>query len=132
METFYLCNKKARRELNIFVNGQPQLLFCAEPTYLGIKLNRTLSFRRHLESLCKKLTSRVELLKLLARSSCGADGTVLCTAILALVHSTAEYCAPVWCRSAHTRLIDKLINNALLTVTGCLRSTSMDNTFYLS
>ena len=25
---------------------------------------------------------------------------------LALVHSTAEYCAPVWCRSAHNRHID--------------------------
>jgi len=49
------------------------------------------------------------------------------TATLALVHTTAEYCAPVWCRSAHTRLINPTINNALRIVTGCLRPTPADN-----
>ena len=39
----------------------------------------------------------------------------------ALVHSTAEYCVLAWCRSAHTRLIDPTINDALRIVTGCLR-----------
>jgi len=43
------------------------------------------------------------------------------------VHSTPEYCAPVWCRSAHTRLIDPAINDALQTVTECLRPTTEDN-----
>jgi len=43
------------------------------------------------------------------------------------VHSTAEYCAPVWCRSAHTRLIDPAINKVLRIVTGCLRPTPADN-----
>jgi len=43
------------------------------------------------------------------------------------MHSTAEYCAPVWCRSAHTRLIDPAINDALRVVTGCLRLTPADN-----
>jgi len=44
-----------------------------------------------------------------------------------VVHSTAEYCAPVWCRSAHTRLIDPAINDTLRIVTGCLRPTPADN-----
>ena len=43
------------------------------------------------------------------------------------MHSTAEYRAPVWCRSAHTRLIDPAINDALPIVTGCLRPTPADN-----
>ena len=34
--------------------------------------------------------------------------------------------APVWCRSAHTRLIDSVLNDALRIVTGCLRPTPMD------
>ena len=58
-----------------------------------------------------------------------ADAIVLSTAGLALVHSTAEYCTPVWCRSAHTRVIDKLINDALRIVTRCLRPTPTDNLF---
>ena len=47
-------------------------------------------------------------------------------ATLALVYSTAEYCAPVWCRSAHTRLIGPVVNNALRIVTGCLLPTPKD------
>jgi len=43
------------------------------------------------------------------------------------MHSTAEHCAPVWCRSAHTRLIEPAINDALRIVTGCLRPTPVDN-----
>ena len=35
--------------------------------------------------------------------------------------------APVWCRSAHTRLIDPIINDALRIVTGCLRPSPADN-----
>ena len=45
-----------------------------------------------------------------ASSGWGAGATTLRVATLALVHSTAEYCAPVWCRSAHTRLIDPTIH----------------------
>ena len=43
---FHLYNKEARRELSIFVNG-PTLPFSAEFTYLDIKLDRALTFRRH-------------------------------------------------------------------------------------
>ena len=40
------------------------------------------------------------------------------------MHSTAEYCAPVWCRSAHTRLINPTIDNALRIVTADRMSSS--------
>ena len=90
-------------------------------------MDRSLTYRRHLESLRKRLTSRVALLRRLAGSDWGAGATILRTATLALVHSTAEYCAPVWCRSAHTRLTDPVMNDALRTATGCLRPTPADN-----
>ena len=53
----------------------------------------------------------------------GVGATTLRTATLVRVHSTAEYCIPAWCSSAHTRLTDPIINDALRTVTGCLRPT---------
>ena len=56
----------------------------------------------------------------------GAGAKTLRTAALSLVYSTAEYSAPVWCHSAHTRLIDSVLNNALRIVTGCLRPTPTD------
>jgi len=61
--------------------------------------------------------SRVALMRWFASSDWGAGATTLQTATLALVHSSAEYCAPVWCRSAHTRLIDPAITDALRIVT---------------
>ena len=60
-------------------------------------------------------------------SGWGAGAKTLRIAALSLVYSTAKYCAPVWCRSAHTRLIDSVLNDALRIVTGCLRLTPTDH-----
>ena len=46
---------------------------------------------------------------------------------LSLVYSTAEYCAPVWCRSVYTRPINSVLNDALRIVTRCLRPTPTDH-----
>ena len=110
--------------------GRPYF-FCQTTLYF-IKPNRTLTCRRHLESLRKKLTSRFGLLRRLAGSRWGASTKVLCTASLALVHFTTVQCAPVWCHSAHTRLINKPINEALCIMSRCPRSTPMNNLFVLS
>ena len=83
-------------------------------------------------ALHKKLSSRVTLLRRLVGSGWGAGAKTLRIASLSLVYSTAEYCAPVWCRSAHTRLIDSVLNDALSIVTGCLRPTPTDHFSVLS
>jgi len=128
---FHLNNKEAKRELKVNFNNET-LPFCSEPKYLEVTLDRSLTYRRHLESLCKKLTSRVALLRRLAGSGWGAGATTLRTATLALVHSTVEYCGPVWCSSAHARLIDPAINDALRIVTGCLCPTPADNLSFVA
>ena len=120
---FYLNNREAKRELKVY-NNDRLLPFCPTPTYLGVKLYRLLTFRHHLVALRKKLSSRVTLLRRLVGSGWGAGVKTLRIATLSLVYSTAEYCAPVWCRSAHTRFIDSVLNDALRIVTGCLRPTS--------
>ena len=65
-------------------------------------------------------------------SGWGAGAKTPRIAILSLVYSTAEYCAPVWCRSAHTRLIDSILNDALRIVRGCLLPTPTDHLPILS
>ena len=62
----------------------------------------------------------------------GAGAKTLRTAVLSLIYSTAEYCAPAWCRSAHTRLIDSVLNDVLRIVIGCLDPTPTDNLPVLS
>ena len=119
---FHLNNREAKRELKVY-NNRRLLPFCPTPTYIGVKLGRLLTFCDHLVALRKKLSSRVILLRRLVGSGWGAGAKTLRIATLSLVHSAAEYCAPVWCRSAHTCLIDCVLNDALHIVTGCLRPT---------
>ena len=47
--------------------------------------------------------------------------------VLSLAYSTTEYCAPVWCCSTHTLLIDSILNDALRIVTVCLYPTPTED-----
>ena len=49
---FHLNNREAKRELKVYNNGR-LLLFCPTPTYLEVKLDRSLTFRHHLVALRK-------------------------------------------------------------------------------
>ena len=121
---FHLNNKEAKRELKVKYNNEI-LPFCSEPKYLGVMLDRSLTYCLHLESLRKKLTSR-SWGGLLARAGV-LEQQLLQIATLALVHITAEYFVPVWCRSSYKRLADPAINDALHIVTGCLHLTPAGN-----
>ena len=114
---FHLNNREVKGELKVYNNGR-LLPFCPTPTYLGAKLDRSFTVCHHLVALRKKLSLRVTLLRQLVGSGWGAGSKTLRIFILSLVYSTAEYCAPVWCRSAHTCLIDTVLNKALRIVTG--------------
>ena len=115
---FHLHNREAKRELKVCNIGKT-LPFYPVLIYLGVKLTN----RPHLEALRKKLCARVSLLRRLVGTGWCASAKTLRTAALSLVYSTAEYCAPVWCRSVHMRLIDSVLNDALRIVTGCLLPT---------
>ena len=82
--TFHLNNREAKRELNVYNNGN-LLPPSPVPTYLGVKLNRSLTFRHHLEALRKKLSNRVGLLRRLAGSGWGAGIAHPCS-FLSLLH----------------------------------------------
>ena len=47
---------------------------------------------------------------------------VICSA---LCYSAAEYCAPVWSRSAHTSQVDVQLNSTMRLISGTLRSTPL-------
>ena len=49
---FHLNNRENKRELKVYNNNR-LLPFCPTPTYLGIKLDRSLTFRHHLVALRK-------------------------------------------------------------------------------
>ena len=49
---YHLNNREAKRELKVYNNGT-LLPFCPTPAYLGVKLDRLLTFRHHLVALGK-------------------------------------------------------------------------------
>ena len=88
--------------------------------YLGVTLDRSLTFNQHLQNVTAKTRSRVNLIKKLASTDWGADFTTLRTSAIALVFSADEYASPTWCQSRHTNKLDAAINDA----SGAMKLTS--------
>ena len=87
----------------------------------------TAAFHLHNRQAKRELKVYANASKRIAGSGWGAGVKTLCTAALSLAYSTAEYYAPVWCRSAHTLLVDSVLNDALSIVIGCLRPTPTEH-----
>ena len=118
-------------ELNIKINNS-RLQFQASPMYLGIKLNRGLTFRHHLEALSVKTTIYVALIHCLACTTWGASTKTSCISTQALVCSAAEYSAQMWCWSSHIKKLVTILNNALRTISGCLHATPFNHFLILA
>ena len=73
---FHLYNQEARRELDVYV-GNNRLEFQQAPKYLGVRLDRTLSYEKLLDEVKAKTTSRVSLIRRLAGSTWGASPQTL-------------------------------------------------------
>jgi hypothetical protein len=93
--------------------------------YLGVTLDRTLTYNAHLMKASKKVSARITIVQKLAGTGWGAGIETVRTAALAIVYSTAEYCAPVWLSSVHISKIDVQLNNAMRIISGCVKSTQL-------
>lgn len=83
-----------------------------EPVYLGVKLDRSLTYGKHIDKLRLKEATR-NLLRKLAGTSWGAFTTCLRATALALVYTCAEYCSSSWLNSAHAEKVDVEFNKAM-------------------
>ena len=122
---FHLNNRKANQELNVRMGGQT-LSHQPCPLYLGVTLDRTLSYKAHCTNASKKINTRNNLLRKISFKSWGADIPTLKTTALSLCYSIAEYCAAVWGHSTHVSKVDTALRNTSRAVSGCLRSTPVD------
>ncbi|GFR65806.1 LOW QUALITY PROTEIN: retrovirus-related Pol polyprotein from type-1 retrotransposable element R1 4 [Elysia marginata] len=121
---FHLNNHQANTKLEITWNDQP-VKYDEHPVYLGVTLDRTLSFSQHAMNVKSKVAARNSLLRKLANSNWGADPKTLRTTALTVSYSTAEYSSAVWARSCHAKKVDAKLNNACRIVTGQLRPTPL-------
>ena len=102
---FHLRNREAKRSLQVSWNGV-DLENTNTPKYLGVTLDRTLSYKTHIHNTKMKVSTRNNILKKLANSRWGTNARTIRTTALALCYSTAEYAAPVWERSAYAHLLN--------------------------
>ena len=98
---FHSNNHEAKRQLNICVHGTT-LPHNRQPRYLGVKLDRQLTYRQHIEGLRGKVMARNNFIQRLSGSTWGANAKTHRTAALAVVYNSAEYATPIWSRSSHT------------------------------
>ena len=97
-----------------------ELTHCNLPVYLGVTLDRTLSYKAHIEKAKKKVGTRNNIIRKLRTSKWGATPTTLRSSALALCYSAAEYACPVWERSTHAKKLDATLNETCRMITSRL------------
>ena len=96
---FHLNNTSATRELSVYLDGQRLRQEC-HPTYLGVTLDGTLSYRVHWTKTAGKLKNRNNLLMKLA---CSTWGTSAITGHLAFAGVWRLICSPCHIRTYNYR-----------------------------
>ena len=107
----HLRNRQANRQLNISRCGK-KLEHTPSEIYLGVTLDRTLSYSTHITKVKAQTAARNNVLRKLANSKWGTHPSTIKTTALAPCYSTTEYACPVWERSAHAHKVDPVLNDA--------------------
>lgn len=119
---FHLTNQAAGKELDVLFDGV-RLTHNHTPVYLGVKLDRSLTYSKHIDKTQAKLRTRNNLIRKLTGTSWGANASTLRTTALGLVYTCAEYCCSSWLNSAHASKIDVELNKTMRLITGTVNST---------
>ena len=128
---FHLRNTEANRSLKVEWN-RTELENTSHPTYLGVTIDRTLSYKEHIHNTKMKVTTRNNLLRKLTNLKWGANASTIRTTSLTLCYYVAEYAAPVWARSSHAQKLNPERNSACRAVTGCLKPTNVEDLYLLA
>lgn len=119
---FHLNNAQANKKLSVHFENR-LLTHNSTPKYLGVTLDRTLSFKEHLQRTAEKLKTRNNIIQKLCGTTWGSSASVLRSSALGLVYSAAEYASPVWLNSKHTKIIDTQLNQTMRMISGTIRPT---------
>ena len=119
---FSLSNSKEKIKLKINNQQIPQE---ETPTYLGIKLDKKLTWKPHIQETEKNATRRLSLMKKLAGTKWGANSKTLKTVYTGNVRPVMEYGAAAWATAAksNTSRLARLQNVGMRLITGGLKTT---------
>ena len=86
---------EGRREARLFL-GDSRLAHEPTPTFLGIRLDRTLSLRLHVLNLKVKMGKRSNALRAVSGKACGANTSDLRSLYVAYIRACTDYAAAGW------------------------------------
>jgi ribonuclease HI len=95
------------------------------PTYLGVKLDKRLTWGAHIQEMERRATRRLSVMKKLAGTKWGANSKILRQVYTGHVRPVMEYGAAAWSTAAksHTSRLAKVQNAGLRIITGGIKTT---------
>lgn len=104
-------------------NRQLESLDCIK--YLGIWLDKSLRWGRHVNEICEKASKFLQLLKVLSGSGWGVHPKHARNLYISLIRSRIDYGSFLYDNSANTHLLklDKVQNQAMRAIGGYIKST---------
>ena len=114
------------------INGSSNIIFCSNqiffnqtPTFLGVTLDCTLSFSKHVSSLKVKFFPRLKALRCISASSWGPSKESPSLLYKAFLRPLLTYTSPRWfpfLSATNMTTLERLYRAASRAITGCLSS----------
>ncbi|GBN97623.1 hypothetical protein AVEN_98285-1 [Araneus ventricosus] len=118
---------------NIRIRNSP-IPVVSEIRFLGVIFDRKLTFLPHVFHLRKKCEKSLNILKVLSKTSWGADRTSLLRIYQAVILSRIDYGCMVYgsARPTVLRRLDTVHHSALRICSGAFRTSPVESVCYLS
>lgn len=103
-------------------------------TYLGLTLDKYLSFGVHIKNTKTKVTDRLNMIKVLNNMKFGAHPQTMITIYKSIFRSIIEYGASVFNNSKKTnkKILETVNNTCLRKITGCTKTTPLNTLMAIS
>lgn len=120
----HFCNRRNCRDPSLSLNGLP-LPVRANTRFLGVVLDRKLTYKSHLTDLADRCNKRLNVMKVLSRTTYGADRCMLLRVYHALVRSVLDYGCQVYDTAPKTskKVLDTIHHTGIRIATGAFRTT---------
>ena len=117
---------KEKDKAEITIDGK-QIPYNPEPRVLGVFLDRQLTFRRHVNEVCKSVNSKMRMLAALSNTTWGWRKQDLMKVYSANIKSKMDYAGSAWqpwLSKTNLLILERLQNKALRYVTGQVQNTA--------
>lgn len=114
---------------NIHIDNK-KLPLNKSPKILGVTLDTHFTFAHHVSDICRRATSRINILKALAGTSWGHHKSTILVTYNALIRSLITFNTPVWfptIATSHVQKLQTIQNHALRIATGTVKMSPINH-----